>query len=230
MDTRRRELHIKKNRTILERRKTTTTVEGRSINEWEASGLPFTKKAMTFEKFMEYLLWKNNFTLKITPFYLAPYFRKLKLTQYIRNQRGNTKLLKKFKATYHPNTEPSDVVVAFGDWEQRLFKYHEPTKGKGMRAIFEKAGYHVYLINEYHTSKKCSKCMHNDAVVETFRKVRNPRPWRRAKGKITCHGLVRCTTCKTMWNRDVNSACNIHNIASATIAGDPRPPYLTREE
>jgi hypothetical protein len=52
MDTRRKEMNLKINRTILERRKTTTTVEGRSINEWEASGLPFTKKAMTFEKFM----------------------------------------------------------------------------------------------------------------------------------------------------------------------------------
>jgi len=230
MDTRRKEMNVKKNRQILERRKRTTIVEEQSIIEWEASGLTHNKKTMIFNKFIEYLTWKNNFNLKITPFYSAPYFRKLKLTQYMRNQRGNTKLLKEFKTTFHPNTEPSDVVVAFGDWEQRLFKYHEPTKGKGMRAIFEKAGYHVYLINEYHTSKKCSYCKSNDAVVETFRKVRNPRPWRRAKGKITCHGLVRCTTCKRLWNRDVNSACNIHNIASATIAGGPRPPYLTREE
>ncbi len=228
MDTRRKEMNVKKNRQILERRKRTTIVEGKSIIEWEASGLTHNKKTMTFEKFMEYLKWKNMFNLKISPFYAAPYFRKLKLTQFMRNQRCNSKLLKEFKAKYHPNTAPSNVVVAFGDWEQRLFKYHEPTKGKGMRVIFEKAGYHVYLVNEFHTSKKCSKCKSNNAVVETFRKVRNPRPWRRAKGKITCHGLVRCTTCKTLWNRDVNSACNIHNIASATIAGNLRPGYLTR--
>ena len=64
-DTRRKGMNVKINRKILERKKTTTMVEERSINDWEASGLPFNKKTMQFEKFMEYLKWKNSFNLKI---------------------------------------------------------------------------------------------------------------------------------------------------------------------
>ena len=37
-------------------------------------------------------------------------------------------------------------------------------------------------------------------------------------------------TCKTMWNRDVNSATNIYRIAKNSILQKPRPKYLCRDK
>ena len=47
----------------------------------------------------------------------------------------------------------------FGDCEQRKHrKYKEPVKGKGFRTLFRKAGYGVYLVDEFRTSCRCSAC------------------------------------------------------------------------
>ena len=49
-------------------------------------------------------------------------------------------------------------------------KFHEPTKGKGMRKLFRKAGYQVYLVDEYHTSCQCYNCERRKKnSCETFR-------------------------------------------------------------
>ena len=37
-------------------------------------------------------------------------------------------------------------------------KFKEATKGKGMRTLFRKAGFQTYLIDEFRTSCRCSKC------------------------------------------------------------------------
>jgi hypothetical protein len=47
---------------------------------------------------------------------------------------------------------------------------------------------------------------------------------------IKCHGLVRCNSCDTLWNRDVNAANNIWKIAMAAIYDRPRPLYLARQQ
>src|SRR5271167_3362736 len=54
-------------------------------------------------------------------------------------------------------------------------------------------------------SKACKKRNHKDRLV---------------------HGLLRCTTCSRIWNRDVNGAINILHIAKAALGGDQRPKYL----
>ena len=144
------------------------------------------------------------------------------------------KLLKEFKDNFHSHAEPSDVVIAIGDWEQTIHRFHEPIKGKGMRAVFERAGYHVYLINEFRTSKMCSNCSHADGQLEKFRDVVNPRPNR--NNIIKRHGLLRCRRCWTMWNRDVNAANNMWKIAKAILTAQEllpdnpnlRPGYLRR--
>ena len=54
----------------------------------------------------------------------------------------------------------------------------------------------------------------------------NPRPYR--KGNITVHGLLRCKSCKELWNRDENSSINIFMIAANAILGIGRPVHLLR--
>lgn len=71
-----------------------------------------------------------------------------------------------------------------------------PAKCKGFRELFKNAGYKVYLVDEYSTSKRCHNCK---AENEKFKYNISKRP--RTKGqRILVHGLLRCKspTCSTM--------------------------------
>jgi hypothetical protein len=71
--------------------------------------------------------------------------------------------------------KPDETIVCVGDWEQRKHrKYKKPIKGKGFRTLFRRNGYKVYLVDEFRTSCRCSKC--NGGNCEKFRKCRNPKP------------------------------------------------------
>jgi len=119
---------------------------------------------------------------------------------------------------------PKDVVIIAGDYEQKQhMKYKEPVKGKGFRELFRKNGFEIYLGDEHKTSCRCNVC---EGECETFRVCDNPRPWK--DGTITRHGLVRCKTCKVLWNRDENSSCNIFKVADCAINKKKRPTYLCR--
>ena len=63
---------------------------------------------------------------------------------------------------------------------------------------------------------------------ETFKTRPNPKPYK--DNIIPVHGLLKCKTCKTMWNRDVNSATNIYRIAKNAILQKSRPKYLCRDK
>ena len=225
-NSRRKDMNVKKNRAQLLVKKQTTFFNDAdgpvSVSEWEARGTNFNARTYHFQRFIQYLGFKNHLNSKLRPFYRQTSFRRQRLAQYSKRQQIEMKLLKEFKEKFHPNAAPQDVLVAIGDWEQTIHRFHEPTKGKGIRAVFERAGYHVYLIDEYRTSKMCSKCSNTNAQCEKFRRVPNPRPYR--QGEILRHGLVRCTTCWTMWNRDVNAAVNIWKIANAILAEQEQPP------
>ena len=120
---------------------------------------------------------------------------------------------------------PQEAVVCIGGWEQKQHrKFKEPVKGKGFRTLFRKAGYKVFLVDEFRTSRRCSE----HGVCSTFRKCDNPRPYR--QGRILRHGLVKCSTCSRLWNRDVNAASNIWKVAKNAILGLPRPDYLQRAQ
>ena len=52
---------------------------------------------------------------------------------------------------------PEKVGIIIGDYDEkgRHMKGMTPTKGKGIRKIFKRAGYNkLYLVNEYNTSCK----------------------------------------------------------------------------
>ena len=111
----------------------------------------------------------------------------------------------------------------------RPVKFKEPVKGKGFRTLFRKAGYGVYLVDEFRTSCRCSAC---GGECKTFRVCENPRPYRTGsvlRHSVLRHGLVSCVTCSRLWNRDTNAASNIWKIAKSAIRGEARPDYLRRD-
>jgi len=103
-------------------------------------------------------------------------------------------------------------------------KFKEPIKGKGMRTLFRKSGYQTYLVDEFRTSCKCSKC--EDGRCDKYITRPNPRPYR--DNLYLVHGATMCKTCLVRWNRDCNGAKNIYKIVKNAINKIARPDYLCR--
>ena len=183
------------------------------------------RKTLSLDIFLTYLQLKYITYLHLYDFYCEKRYRKRKWHMYINTQRSESMMLNRFQEKFGP---PTEVVIGFGDWDQgsRQMRYHEPTKGIGMRKLFRRAGYPVYLVDEYHTSCQCYNCQNPEARCEPFRQVVNPRPWRRKEPHfITCHGLVKCKTCQRLWNRNVNSSLNILRIMKYRAHDEDRPFY-----
>ncbi len=216
---RRKECKTKKYRDIIANSKPHDVVE----SERDLSAL--NHKTVAFESFKTYIQTKNHtLAAALYEFYSNPLFRKLKFSAHVRRKMSEQKLVNNFKKAFGASSE---TIIAIGDFEQRNHrKFHEPVKGKGFRGLLRKAGYKVFLVDEFRTSCMCSACGDSDARTETFRSVKDPRPWKNQSRVV--HGLVRCKTCTRLWNRDVNAACNIHKIAKAALDGLIRPPYMQR--
>ena len=197
-------------------------IEGRKVQELEDELSKLNRKTLDFEKFKEYIRQKNSVNVYLKKFYSREIFRKFKLDTFINIQRDEQNMINEFKAKYG---NPNEVVICFGDFEQKKhMKFKEPTKGKGMRTVFRKNKYEVYLVDEFRSSCMCSKC--EGGLCERFLYRENPRPFR--KGENLVWGLLKCQSCGGVWNRDRNGASNIYKISDNIISGRPRPNYLSR--
>ena len=220
-DMRRKETKLKKYRNLLQTKKQ-ELVDGKKVVDWETDMSAYNKKTLNFEAFKTYIKHKNALNLKLAPFYNRYLFRKLKLGSYSRRQITEARMLRRFELLFGA---PEQVVIGIGDWEQKQHRrFKEPVKGKGFRSLFRRAGYKVYLVDEFRTSCRCSACEHG--VCSTFRECDNPKPYR--EGRILRHGLVKCKTCSRLWNRDTNASSNIWKVARNAIQGIARPAYLQR--
>ena len=229
IDTERKKKKTKPNRKILEKeKKETLGLNGISIEKSEANLSRFCKKTLCFEEYKQYLYNKNRLNHNTGPFYRKKKYRNRRFRAFGARQKLDSMLIKDFKEAYGP---PAETAVFWGDWSDRKNRrFFEPIKGKGLRKVFRKAGYLVLLVKEFRTSKMCSKCQIEGAVCTSFRRVKNPRPHMRQRfPTVKCHGLLRCSACKRLWNRDSNAATNIWIIANAAINGNERPQYLCRQ-
>jgi len=237
---RRKETKMKKYNNIILAMKS-QKIDGKTITEYETELSKFNKKTLDITKFKEYIQAKNRINHIVFGFYAKHLFRKLKFGRHINTKRNEEKMLSNFKKIYG---NPDEVVVCIGDWEQRKqMKYNEPTLGKGIRTLFRKNNYKVFLVDEFRTSCKCSKC--EGGVCEKFMVRKNPRPKpkqnpqkqkeKKAETKIIydemrlVHGLLRCKSGCGEWNRDRNGSSNIYKIAYQAIHNMERPSYLCRE-
>ena len=223
---RRKEIKIKKyNNIILAMKNNKIQDKGtnKTIIEYETELSIYNRKTLHIDKFKEYIQAKNRINHILFRFYAKQLFRKLKLGRYINTKRNEIKMISNFKKMYG---NPNEVVICIGDWEQKKqMKFKEPTLGIGMRSVFRKNKYKVYLVDEFRTSCKCSKC--DGGVCEKFLVRENPRP--KKDDMRLVHGLLRCKSGCGLWNRDRNGSSNIYKIAYQAIHNLERPSYLCRE-
>ena len=219
---RRKETKMKKYNNIILAMKS-NKIKGKTIIEYETELSNYNRKTLNIVKFKEYLQAKNRINHILFGFYHRELFRKLKFGRYINTKRNEQKLINNFKKMFG---NPEDVVICIGDWEQKKqMKFKEPTLGIGMRTLFRKNNYKVFLVDEFRSSCKCSNC--NGGLCEKFMVRKNPRP---NKDDIRLvHGLLRCNSGCGLWNRDRNGSSNIYKIAEAAINKLERPSYLCRE-
>lgn len=218
---RRKETKVKKYRDIQSEKKT-QRISGKSVIQWETELSFHNSRTLDFASFRAYIKKKNEVNSIIGPFYEDRIFRKLKLGSVFMRQQTEDNMLNRFEKRFG---SPEQTLIGMGDFEQKThMKFREPVKGKGFRNLLRKRGYEVYLVYEFKTSCRCSSC---GGETKTFRKCRNPRPWKRDE-IITRWGLVICQDCSKCWNRDYNASRNIHKICQSAICGSDRPDYLKR--
>ena len=75
-----------------------------------------------------------------------------------------------------------------------------------MRTLFRKAGFKTYVVDEFRTSGRCSKC--EIGICKNTMVMENPRPYR--NGSVLVHGLISCKNGCCYWKRDTNGATNIY--------------------
>ena len=238
-DQRRKETKMKKyNNIILAMKTNKIRGEGtnKSVIEYETELSKFNRKTLQMDKFKDYLKEKNRINHVLFEFYAKHLFRKLKFGKHINIQRNEQQMIRNFRKMYG---SPEEVVICIGDWEQRQqMKYKEPTLGIGLRRLLRNNKYKVYLVDEFRTSCKCSRC--EGGVCEKYRVRKNPKPKPKEnkdnpKKEIKydemrlVHGLLRCKNGCGAWNRDRNGSSNIYKIAYQAIHNLERPSYLCRE-
>jgi len=221
---RRKETKIKKYNNIILAMKT-NKIEGKTIIEYETELSHYNRKSLQITKYKEYLREKNRINHILFSFYRKELFRKLKFGKYINIKRNEQKMINNFRKMYG---NPEDVVICIGDWEQRKqMKYKEPTLGKGIRTLFRKNNFNVFLVDEFMSSCKCSKC--EGGICEKFIVRTHPNKKKNKDELRLIHGLLRCKSGCGSWNRDRNGSSNIYKIAKNAINNIERPSYLCRE-
>ena len=102
--------------------------------------------------------------------------------------------------------------------------------------IRDRGGYTLFLLDEYRTSKICSKC--KGEVEYNFMSRKDQRPWKNGNTQKVW-GLTRCKaykTCGKIHGRDVNAVINMYNIVchmrdhNTTDHPDPFRRILTHDD
>jgi len=187
-------------------------------------------KTSNYEDALKYIAKKNEINMYLYSYYEKRLYRKLNWYGYINKQRSEANMVNNFKKTFG---DCKKVLICYGDWSQsETMKNQEPTKGKSMRKLFKNAGYELFLVNEYNTSKM-NHLM--NCEMETFKKIQSPKPYRKGNYQL-CHGLLRSKiflesdpTKHKLMNRDLNGSLNIRYKAECAINNKELPKCLTRK-
>ena len=185
-------------------------------------------KTVIYNKFKNYVREKNRVNNLIIDFYEKELFRKLKFRTQVYLRKSEDKFLNNIKKTYG---ESKYIVIAYGGWSlNKQMKHMIPSSNIGLRRKIEKK-YKVFLIDEYCTSKLCSKCnkelIHYKMNYEKYKST--------LKSSNKKHRLLVCSECgssenkrSTFWNRDINACVNMLNLTNEWIKNKSRNKLFNR--
>ncbi|KAJ3216905.1 hypothetical protein HK099_005679, partial [Clydaea vesicula] len=94
---------------------------------------------------------------------------------YERNGKIEIQCFYKYSKISKNFGDSENTTVLVGDWSRSALKYQVPTKGKGFRDMFKKAGYQVCLVNEFLTSSICPGC--KSRTLEAFKERQHFNSW-----------------------------------------------------
>ena len=153
---------------------------------------------------------------KVRGFYENELYRKLKWRTWIYGRKSEDKFLNRIEETYG---KKENLLLCYGNWSNnKQMKYIMPTKGIGLRRTVEKK-FNVVLVDEFRTSKLCSKC---NCELEHYNNL---------------HRVLVCRNCKssgseskntTFMNRDMNACMNMLHISNSWIQSKIRPEKFCR--
>jgi len=235
---RRLETRTKKYMKITEKVNTETKINNQTIKQIESTLSVLNSKTVNYDEFKKYILEKNKINKTLYKYYQQEFFRKFKLNRFINTQKSEAKMIENFKNKFGT---PDKVIIVFGDHDegQLNMKGLEPSICKKFRRIFKNAGYKVFLINEFRTSKLCN-CCHQELDKFLTRASNKPRDKKNNK-KTLVNGLLKHTVsnpegelnpllCTIIHNRDKNAVQNMLNIVEHIKKTGSRPEAYTRKE
>jgi len=232
---RRKELKIKRYRDILENDKNTTKIDNNKVKDIESTLSKYNLNSCEIEYCKSCIKKKNEINKQLMEYYQKDIHRKLQWYSYLNKCRSDANMINEFRKKFG---SPNDVVILMGDFGAKgTLSGSEPVKGKSIRKLFKNAGYRLYLVDEYNTSKYLYQ---TGEELEKFRKRESPRPYKKGSIRLV-HGLLRVksktgipsTDCEistktTLINRDLNGALEIRLKGYNTINNIPIPSYLLR--
>ena len=228
---RRKESMRKRNNYILNVEK-----ENNYIIQKENTLSDYDSKTVYYEKFKDFIREKHKVNNLVSNFYQNKLFRKLKFRTHIYLRKSEDKFLNNIEKTYG---KKEDITIIYGDWSNpKHMKHLAPSSNLGLKRLIEKK-YKVLMIDEYCTSKLCSKCnkelthykMSKKDIINYQNKNKKEL---KSKNK---HRLLVCSGCcssenkiKTFWNRDVNACLNMLKLTQQWINTKSRNVLFSRNQ
>ena len=197
----------------------------------------YDSKTVYYEKFKDFIREKHKVNNLVYDFYNNKLFRKLKFRTHIYLRKSEDKFLNNIEKIYG---KKEDIAIIYGDWSNpKQMKHLIPSSNLGLKRLIEKK-YKVLMIDEYCTSKLCSKCNKELTYYKMTKKDieiyenKHLIDKKELKSK-TKHRLLVCSGCcgsenkkSTFWNRDVNACLNMLKLTRQWINTKSRNVLFSR--
>ncbi|KAM3580382.1 hypothetical protein VKS41_007048 [Umbelopsis sp. WA50703] len=145
--------------------------------------------------------------------------RKHKVWPQVHWQKPNSNKASKWRPNLPADELEKRTVIAFGDgdfgttWRGKKAAAYKVIYRSLCRLQRTVANLKVLLVPEPYSSQVCSKC--NTRTLDHMH----------AHG-LSLHAVLKCKTCRTVWNRDCNASRNLFHIATYAAMNDNNVPAV----